>query len=65
MKSVTKIKQTDIKEQWYLVDASGMRIGNLATKVAEILQGKINPLVRRYHTPQVNRPSTKSQTRWG
>ena len=53
MKSVTKIKQTDIKEQWYLVDASGMRIGNLATKVAEILQGKINPLVRRYHTPQV------------
>lgn len=52
MKSVTKIKQSDIQEKWYLVDASGMRIGNLATKVAEILQGKTNPLVRRYHTPQ-------------
>lgn len=52
MKSVTKIKQSEIQEKWYLVDASGMRIGNLATKVAEILQGKTNPLVRRYHTPQ-------------
>lgn len=52
MKSVTKIKQSDIQEKWYLVDASGMRIGNLATKVAELLQGKTNPLIRRYHTPQ-------------
>ncbi|MBE0573487.1 50S ribosomal protein L13 [Candidatus Dojkabacteria bacterium] len=51
MKSVTQIKQSDIKEKWYLVDASGMRIGNLASKVAEVLQGKNNPLVRRYHKP--------------
>jgi len=52
MKSVTKIKQSDIQEKWYLVDASGMRIGNLATKIAELLQGKTNPLIRRYHAPQ-------------
>ncbi len=51
MKSVTKIKQSEIQEKWYLVDATGMRIGNLATKVAELLQGKSNPLVRRYHKP--------------
>ena len=51
MKSVTKIKQSDLQENWYLVDATGMRIGNLATKVAELLQGKTNPLMRRYHKP--------------
>lgn len=51
MKSVTKIKQSEVKEKWYLVDATGMRIGNLATKVAELLQGKTNPLVRRNHNP--------------
>lgn len=34
-----------------MVDATGMRIGNLASKVAELLQGKTNPFVRRYHKP--------------
>lgn len=51
MKSVTSIKQSDIQEKWYLVDATGYRIGNLASKVAELLQSKNNPMVREYHEP--------------
>ncbi|SRR5260221_7971618 len=51
MKSITSVKQSDITEKWYLVDASNQRIGTLASKVAEILQGKNNPLMRNYHKP--------------
>src|SRR6185369_402578 len=51
MKSITSIKQSEIKEKWYLVDATGQRIGTLASKVAELLQGKADPLARRYHKP--------------
>jgi len=51
MKSVSSVKQSEIKEQWYLVDAAGQRIGVLASKVAEILMGKNNPLMKSYHKP--------------
>lgn len=51
MKSVTKIKQSEITEKWFLVDAKGQRIGTLASKVAELLQGKTDPMYRRYHKP--------------
>jgi large subunit ribosomal protein L13 len=43
-------KQSDIMEKWYVVDASGMVLGRLATQVASRLRGKHNPLF----TPHVD-----------
>ncbi|MDO4593766.1 MAG: 50S ribosomal protein L13 [Tissierellia bacterium] len=34
---------SDIKRNWYVVDASGMVLGRLATEVASILRGKHKP----------------------
>lgn len=39
MKTYTP-KKEDIKKKWYLIDADGMVLGRLATKVAFILRGK-------------------------
>jgi len=33
-------KETDIKRNWYLVDAEGKVLGRLASKIAQILSGK-------------------------
>jgi large subunit ribosomal protein L13 len=43
-------KQSDIKDKWYVVDASGMVLGRLASQVAARLRGKHNPLF----TPHVD-----------
>lgn len=51
MKSVTSIKQSEVQERWYLVNAEGLRIGRIASVVAELLQGKNDPKVRSYHKP--------------
>jgi len=51
MKSITSIKQSAIQEKWFLVDAKGQRIGIIASKVAELLMGKNNPLTKAYHKP--------------
>lgn len=40
MKKTSSIKKEDIKPEWFLVDASGVRLGRLASFVARILQGK-------------------------
>jgi large subunit ribosomal protein L13 len=53
MKSVASISKSKIEEKWYLVDAEGKRIGLIASKVAELLLGKANPLVKKYHNPNV------------
>jgi len=34
----------DIEHRWYVVDASGMVLGRLATEVAKILRGKHKPV---------------------
>jgi len=52
MRSIHKMKtyipaKTDIKRQWYLVDADGQILGRLASKVANILRGKN----KVYYTP--------------
>ncbi|MEP7103994.1 MAG: 50S ribosomal protein L13 [Candidatus Dojkabacteria bacterium] len=52
MKKTSSVSQKDIKENWYIVDAQGKRIGIVASKVAEILQGKMDKLVRDYHEPK-------------
>ena len=36
-------KQGDIARKWFVVDASGMPLGRLASRVARILMGKENP----------------------
>jgi large subunit ribosomal protein L13 len=40
------IKQSEIEEKWFLINAEGMRIGQVASKAAELLLGKKNRLVR-------------------
>lgn len=33
-------KQSDIKKQWFLVDADGALLGRMASKIAKIIRGK-------------------------
>jgi large subunit ribosomal protein L13 len=47
-----KINQDSIQEQWYIIDATGKRIGQISTKVAELLLGKNNPKVKSHVLPQ-------------
>ena len=42
MKTYTS-KQGDLEHQWHLVDADGMVLGRLASKVAQIIRGKHKP----------------------
>lgn len=37
-------KKTDIKRQWFLVDAKGKILGRLAARVASVLRGKHKPI---------------------
>lgn len=37
-------KKTDIKKNWYLVDAEGKILGRLASKIAQVLSGKNKPI---------------------
>src|SRR5688572_24344081 len=46
------ISQNEINEEWFLVDAAGLRIGDLASKVAELLLGKTDPKVRANLDPR-------------
>ncbi len=34
------LKQKDIKKKWYLIDANGIVLGRLASKISMILRGK-------------------------
>ena len=43
-------KQGEIQPKWYVIDASGMVLGRLAVKVANILRGRNNPTF----TPQTD-----------
>ena len=36
-------KSQDVKREWYVVDASGMTLGRLASQVAAVLRGKNKP----------------------
>lgn len=53
MRSITSVKQSDLKEKWYLIDARGARIGKLASITAQLLQAKNDVLKRDYHKPNV------------
>ncbi len=43
-------KNTDVVRKWHLVDADGMVLGRLASRIASILKGKTKPI----YTPNVD-----------
>ncbi len=43
MRQTTILKPANVTRTWYLVDASGMTLGRLATAVATVLRGKHKP----------------------
>lgn len=47
---ISVTKKNEIKEEWFLVDASGQVLGRLASCVARILQGKHRP----NYTPHID-----------
>ena len=49
MKTLTP-KPGEITQAWYVVDATGMPLGRLSTKVASILRGKHKP----YYVPNID-----------
>lgn len=44
------VKTSEINRRWYVVDASGMVVGRLASRVASVLRGKTKPI----YTPNVD-----------
>lgn len=38
------VKAADIQREWFVVDAAGMNLGRLATKIASVLRGKHKPI---------------------
>ncbi|MCL4465660.1 MAG: 50S ribosomal protein L13 [Chloroflexi bacterium] len=42
------VKASDVRPEWYVVDATGQTLGRLASHVAQILRGKGKPLYAPY-----------------
>ena len=40
MKTTQSVKASEIKRQWYLIDAENLVLGRLASRIASILRGK-------------------------
>ncbi len=41
-------KNTDVEKKWHLVDADGLVLGRLASRIASILKGKTKPIYTPY-----------------
>lgn len=50
MKNTYMQKKEDVVRNWYVVDAEGLTLGRLATKVAHVLRGKHKPT----YTPHID-----------
>lgn len=50
MRQTTMAKSGLVERQWYVVDATGMTLGRLASEVASVLRGKNKPIF----TPHVD-----------
>lgn len=50
MKNTYMQKKEDVVRTWYVVDADGLTLGRLATKVAHVLRGKHKPT----YTPHID-----------
>ena len=46
----TSIKISDIKKEWFVVDAEVQRLGRLASNIAQVIKGKNKP----YSTPHMD-----------
>jgi large subunit ribosomal protein L13 len=46
----TSARAQDVQRDWYVVDAQGLTLGRLATRIATILRGKHKPI----YTPHVD-----------
>ena len=52
MKETISIKPTEVVRKWYLIDATDLVLGRLASQIAKILRGKH----KTTFTPQVAYP---------
>ena len=43
MKNTYMAKKETVKRDWYVIDAEGVNLGRLATRVADVLRGKHKP----------------------
>ncbi len=43
MKNTYMAKKETVKHDWYVIDAEGVNLGRLATRVADVLRGKHKP----------------------
>ena len=50
MKNSYMQKKETVKRDWYVIDASGVSLGRLATRVADVLRGKHKPT----YTPHID-----------
>lgn len=50
MKNTFMQRKEDVVRDWYVIDAEGMTLGRLATKVATVLRGKHKPT----YTPHID-----------
>lgn len=50
MRITPMAKENEIQRNWYLIDASGLPLGRLASEIARILRGKHKPI----YTPHVD-----------
>lgn len=50
MKNTFMQKKEEVVRSWYVIDAEGMNLGRLATKVATVLRGKHKPT----YTPHID-----------
>ena len=44
MRTTYITKPADIERKWYVVDATGLTLGRLASEVAQVLRGKTKPI---------------------
>lgn len=47
-------KPHEIQEKWYIVDAEGLVVGRLASRVAKLLRGKMNPDFSQHLDPKIH-----------
>ena len=50
MKNTYMQKKETVKRDWYVIDAEGVNLGRLATRVADVLRGKHKPT----YTPHID-----------
>ncbi|MEX2356631.1 MAG: 50S ribosomal protein L13 [Thermaerobacterales bacterium] len=48
MRTTTMTRSEDVQQKWHIIDAAGVPLGRLATRVAHILRGKHRPSFTPY-----------------